>query len=351
MIPNSILSKIGKNLYNEKDHPISIVKRKIYSALPDFQKVEGLNPYVSIQNNFDSLLIPQNYPLRSKSDVFYRDDETVLRTHMTAHLTTLAISGYTKFITCGDVFRKDSIDRNHYPVFHQIDGFALLDNHEMPSIHLRDTLAKVIFALFGESVEFRFIEELDGDSVYYPFTVNSCEVEIKFFNPETREAQWLEVLGAGTVSPKIMNNIGLPRRRAWAFGMGLERLAMILFNIPDIRLFWSTDPRFSEQFREDKFKKFSSFSKYPTCYKDISFWVPISFNKNDLFSIIREEGKDLAEEVKFLSEFYNIHRKKTSHHYRIFYSNTTRSLTNKEVNDIQISIKDRLLKEFNIELL
>ena len=87
----------------------------------------------------------------------------------------------------------------------------------------------------------------------------------------SQQTEWLEVLGCGIMRNKIMNPIK-PNHTAWAFGLGLERLAMILFKIPDIRLFWSKDPRFLEQFQHGDIVPFKSFSKFPPCYKDITFW-------------------------------------------------------------------------------
>lgn len=109
---------------------------------------------------------------------------------------------------------------------------------------------------------------------YFPFTEPSFEMEI-FFN-----GQWMEVLGCGVMQQQILDGAGGQGKRAWAFGLGLERLAMVLFNIPDIRLFWSGDERFTKQFKAGCFKaggvgaKFTPYSKYPPCFKDVSFWLP-----------------------------------------------------------------------------
>ena len=86
----------------------------------------------------------------------------------------------------------------------------------------------------------------------------------------------------------------------WAFGLGLERLAMILFDIPDIRLFWSNDSRFLSQFSSGKITKFKSFSKFPACYKDVSFWCPNEWHDNDFFELVREVAQDLVEDVRLV---------------------------------------------------
>lgn len=344
-IPNSILSKVNSNLYLQPNHPISIIKSKIVNAF-NFPLIENLSPYVSVDDNFNSLLIPIDHPSRSKSDTFYQDDQMVLRTHMTAHLNQLVKAGNHKYITCGDVYRKDEIDRNHYPVFHQLDSFKLINN---PEQDLRTTLSNVIKNIFGD-VNFRFLEQNNGDDVYFPFTINSCEVEVEFYNQITGQSKFIEVLGGGSVHPDIMTNVGLSGQTAWAFGMGLERLAMILFDIPDIRLFWSKDERFLSQFTEGTISKFVPFSKYPLCYKDISFWLHPSFKENEFFSIIQEEGNDLIEEVFLVSSFKHPKSSQISKCYRINYRSNERSLTNAEINKIQDNIRSRATKELKLQL-
>lgn len=125
-------------------------------------------------------------------------------------------------------------------------------------------------AIFGD-VEMRWVD------AYFPFTDPSFELEI-FWQDE-----WLEVLGCGVVARGVLSNAGRAHDLGWAFGLGLERLAMILYGIPDIRLFWTEDPRFHEQFAKDDFVRFEPYSKYPPCYKDMSFWLPTQgFHENDL---------------------------------------------------------------------
>ena len=119
---------------------------------------------------------------------------------------------------------------------------------------LQGTLDGMVRAIFGD-VEVRWINE------YFPFTDPSFEMEI-FFQDE-----WLEVLGCGMVHRDVMVNGGVGGKHGYAFGLGLERLAMVLFGIPDIRLFWTEDPRFLEQFADGQIRKFEPYSKFPPCYK------------------------------------------------------------------------------------
>jgi phenylalanyl-tRNA synthetase alpha chain len=138
---------------------------------------------------------------------------------------------------------------------------------------------------------------------------------------------------------------GRPTSRGWAFGLGLERLAMVLFQIPDIRLFWSQDPRFSSQFQAGRIQTFQPYSKYPACYKDVSFWLPpTGFHENDLFSDVRSVAGDLVENVVMQSEFVHPKTKKTSRCYRILYRSMDRTMTNEEIDRLQASLRDLMSK-------
>jgi len=136
----------------------------------------------------------------------------------------------------------------------------------------------------------------------------------------------------------------------WAFGLGLERLAMILFSIPDIRLFWTNDSRFHSQFQTDKIVTFQPYSKYPSCYKDISFWIKNSFHPNDLMEVVRDIAGDLVEKVYLVDQFVHPKTGVTSHCYRISYRSMDRSLTNEEIDVLQFRVRDKLEKVLNLEL-
>lgn len=111
------------------------------------------------------------------------------------------------------------------------------------------------------------------------------------------QGDWLEVLGCGVLQQQIVRNAGLGEQVGWAFGLGLERLAMVLFDIPDIRLFWSKDPRFISQFKDGEITTFKPYSKYPACYKDVSFWHDSDFHENNLCEVVREIAGDIVEQV------------------------------------------------------
>jgi phenylalanyl-tRNA synthetase alpha chain len=145
--------------------------------------------------------------------------------------------------------------------------------------------------------------------------------------------------------------------QGYAFGLGLERLAMILFNIPDIRLFWSTDPRFLSQFESidpnnpNDIVHFKPYSKYPLCYKDISFWLPTAkFADNDFYEIVRNIAGDLAESVKIVDNFTHPKTGRTSKCYRINYRSIDRTLTNEEIDQIQWKLRDEIVAKLGVEL-
>lgn len=125
-----ILSYLGKNIHLQKDHPLSMVRQRITNffykeytnpkGTPLFSVYDRLNPIVSVKQNFDSLLIPENHPSRVKSDCYYVNREYLLRAHCTAHQSDLLASGLDNFLVVGDVYRRDEIDSTHFPVFHQV---------------------------------------------------------------------------------------------------------------------------------------------------------------------------------------------------------------------------------------
>lgn len=203
--------------------------------------------------------------------------------------------------------------------------------------------------LFG-NVEMNWRED------YFPFTEPSYELEVNF------NGKWLEVLGCGVIHDEVIQNAlkyqsqmtnlkGEAPELGWAFGLGLERLAMVLFEIPDIRLFWSEDDRFISQFQEGKITKFRPYSKFPLCYKDVSFWLPENgLHSNDVYEVFRNEAGDLVESVELFDQFVHPKTKRTSHAYRICYRSMDRSLENAEINEIQDRVRLVLSQKFGVTL-
>jgi phenylalanyl-tRNA synthetase alpha chain len=337
-ITPSIREKMNRNIHNTTNHPIEIIKRKIYDYFGDsFVKFDNLAPIVDVSDNFDKLLIPKDHPARGTTDTYYLNENQVLRTHTSAHQNELLTDGYTKFLVTGDVYRKDEIDSCHYPVFHQMEGMCVYNENEDVQSELIKTIDGLVATLFP-GCEYRISED------YFPFTDPSIEVEVKF------NGKWLEILGAGIVRQEILSNCNLEGKKAWAFGLGLERLAMILFKIPDIRYFWTNDERFIKQFESGNIIEFKEYSKYPSCYKDVAFWINEEYNYNNFCEIVRECGGDIIEEISLIDNFTNSKNQKTSHCYRINYRSNDRNLTNEEVDEIQGKIRNLIQEEMNLEI-
>lgn len=318
-IPQSIRTKIGSCLHNRKNHPIRIIKDLIYKYFDEksgnyFVKFDDFACQVKVKDNFDLLLIPKDHPSRSKSDTYYIDNETVLRTHTSAHQNELLEKGNTKFLVSGDVYRKDEIDARHYPIFHQMEGVCLVKDDVDPIDDLKKVLSGLVEYLFPDK-EYRFGND------YFPFTDPSFEVEVKFGE------RWLEILGCGVIHSKILDRLNI-KQKGWAFGLGLERFAMILFDIPDIRLFWTDDHRFCDQFTEGKITTFKPYSKIEPLAKDISFWIDEKevnkkdegfdwVNINNFYELVREVCGDSVASVSILDKFYHAKHKKYSMTFRL----------------------------------
>ena len=351
-VPPHIAALVGRGLHVRPDHPIGIVRAKIqeyFANLDDgatYRIYDAEDPIVTTTQCFDDLRIPPDHPGRSPSDTYYVTDTTLLRTHTSAHQSEHLRSGDADaFLCAGDVYRRDEIDSSHYPAFHQLEGVKLFPIEEMKGAeelrgdewttspecmavasNLKSTLEGLMDHLFGET-EKKWSED------YFPFTTPSYELEIKY------EGRWLEVLGCGVIHEEVLDKSSRSDRRGWAFGLGLERLAMILFEIPDIRLFWTDDSRFVGQFKEGKIRKFVPYSKYPPVYKDIAFWIPENYVENDFYEMARGIAGDIVERMEMIDEFTNAKKGKTSKCYRITYRSMDRSLTNEEVDALQDELR------------
>lgn len=381
-VTHSIASRIGTNLHRKPNHPLYTIKHIIQDYWQNtkgggggFVCQDNLSPIVSVEDNFDSLLIPQDHVSRSKSDTYYLNKSTVLRCHTSAHQVTLLKQGLNRFLITGDVYRyvcaffcvptvqistfthlysvsltsRDEVDSSHYPIFHQMEGVKMFSSKDFgASVDRKEQLFSVeedlkrglegmAKALFGQ-VQMRWVD------AYFPFTDPSFELEIYF------GGEWLEVLGCGVIQQEIIENSGRGSQPGWAFGLGLERLAMVLFGIPDIRLFWTADPRFHKQFESGKIVTFIPYSKFPPCYKDISFWTPPAFHPNDLHELVRNVAGDLAEKVELIDSFVHPKTERLSNCFRISYRSMDRSLTNEEVDDLQEQVRSLAVDQLQVEL-
>ena len=167
------------------------------------------------------------------------------------------------------------------------------------------------------------------------------------------EGKWVEVLGSGVIRPVVLENLGVDPNEynGWAFGFGLERLAIISLNLSDIRFLWSEDSRVKKQLKLGN--KFVPVSKYPPITRDISFVVNSGFVPNNYFDLIRDIGGNLVEEVQLIDKYEDAEKfgnNKTSYTYRIIYRSNDRTLVSSEVDKIQSEIYSQTTEQFNAEL-
>lgn len=371
----------------------------------------------------------------------------MLRTHTSAHqVDTFRANTSPGFTISADVYRRDAVDRSHYPIFHQMEGAMTWSRSSLPSnttlaqrvwadveklpkhnlvvedpnptfhaernplqdahsdeeaeaiaTHLKRSLENVVVEIFtrareaalaasdtttttaaaAEPLQVRWIE------AYFPFTSPSWELEIFW------QGSWLEVLGCGLIQQPLLTSAAVPDRVGWAFGIGLERIAMLLYEIPDIRLFWSRDARFLDQFDEGKpVRRFVPFSKYPAAPRDVAFWLPqtqeqtvvgtaqgtssapsaagglndtsasatstttqpVAFHENDIMEIARTVAGDVVEDVTLVDSFTHPKTGRKSLCYRISYRSLERTLTGDEANVLHDAICKQLVEKFGVTI-
>lgn len=344
-ITPTISLKRQAKLHNKANHPICHIKRLIqnyFVAIDDgFKLYDSFSEEVSVADNFDNLLIPKNHPARSQNDTYYIDDVTVLRTHTSAHQNSLLKMGIKKFLVTGDVYRKDTIDKSHYPVFHQMEGVKIVDQGVNPFDDLKWILSGLIEFLYPNN-EYRFLDD------FFPFTNPSFQAEIKI-----ESGEWMEVLGGGVIQSEILKNCNI-NGSGWAFGLGLDRLLLHKCGIPDIRYLWTDDERFVLQFING-LCKFKEYSIYPSITRDISFWTERStedinveqwVEHNNFCEQCREIGNDLIESITKIDCFEN--GIKISYTYRIIYRSNDRTLLNEEINIVHEMIRKMATNKFNV---
>ena len=240
----------GKKELTGTLHPITQIMEEINSIFfgLGFQVEEG--PEIETDYyNFEALNIPKDHPARDMQDTFYIEDETVLRTH------TSPVQIHTmenrepplRIIAPGKVYRCDS-DVSHTPMFHQIEG--LMVDKGVSFSHLKGIMNIFLQEVFGKDTKIRFRPS------FFPFTCPSAEVDIQCVICNGKgcrvcsQTGWLEILGAGMVDPAVFKSVGYDSEKwtGFAFGLGIERIAMLKFGINDIRLFFENDLRFLKQF-------------------------------------------------------------------------------------------------------
>lgn len=241
----------GKKPVYGKKHPLTTVLddlKDIFIGM-GFSIAEG--PEVELDYyNFEALNIPKDHPARDTQDTFYIDDNIVLRTQ-TSPVQVRVMENQKppiRVIAPGKVFRSDTVDATHSPVFHQIEGLVVDKGITMAD--LKGTLEVFVKKLYGEDTKLRFRPH------HFPFTEPSAEVDISCFNCGGKGCRickgegWIEILGCGMVHPKVLKNCDIDPEiySGFAFGIGLERVTMFRYDIDDLRLFFENDIGFLKQF-------------------------------------------------------------------------------------------------------
>ena len=232
-------------------HPLTRVHDEIVAIFAGlgFSVAEG--PEIETDYyNFEALNIPRDHPARDMQDTFYLSESALLRTHTSpVQIRTMrARKPPVRIIVPGKVYRRDVADATHSPMFHQVEGLAV--DRDITMADLKGTLELFAREMFGPRSRVRFRPS------FFPFTEPSAEVDVLCFVCHgdgcrlCKQGGWLEILGSGMVHPQVLKNVGYDPEEVtgWAFGMGIERIAMLKYGIDDLRLFFENDLRFLRQF-------------------------------------------------------------------------------------------------------
>jgi len=372
VIPRDEEKKLIDKLKERKDTEAKRMLR--YYEMPDLSRTPGSPLFemvervknVPIQKDFDIINIPEivpadisfdlfnfeeDHPARSKSDTYYVDDKNILRTHDTVFWyyylqlqeikERISKKDHLGTLCYGKVYRKDEIDRRHMNIFHQFGGWYLQPDEDgiLKLDDLKDVLSQIVKSIFGDDAVFRFNEDV------FPYTDPSLEVELQI------EGEWVELLGGGMPKKAVLKNMGVEGYNGWAYGFGLERLAISSMKLPDIRLLWSEDERVRKQLVLGK--PYEEVSKYPPVIRDISFVVSKSFIPNDYFDLVREVAGDLVEEVALIDKYENdekFGKDKMSYAYRITYRSVDRTLTNEEIDTLHNKLEEETKSVFGASI-
>jgi phenylalanyl-tRNA synthetase alpha chain len=241
----------GRRLRAGSLHPLTITEYEIVDTFVSMGYRVAEGPEIETDwYNFTALNIPADHPARSMKDSLYVDiPGMLLRTETSAvQIHTMESQEPPVFIIApGRVFRRETTDATHSPIFHQIEGLAV--DEGITFSDLKGTLEAFAKAMFGQDLRVRMVPS------YFPFVEPGAQVDVSCFKCGGRGCRvcgngWIEILGAGMVHPAVLENVGYDSERytGFAFGMGLERVAMLRYGIPDIRLFYEGDVRFLSQF-------------------------------------------------------------------------------------------------------
>lgn len=377
VIPRDEENRLTEELKKRADAEAARIQR--YLAMPDLSRTPGSPLYEIVERvkavpalagfdvieipeivptdvSFDLFDFPKDHPARSKSDTYYVDDTHILRTHDTVfwyyYLNHPAVreriaKGEALGTLCyGKVYRKDEVDSRHMNIFHQLGGWYIApDAQPVTPEDLTKMLGDIVHAVFGPSMQFR----VNADT--FPYTDPSFEVEVNVKGTAAEgpaRGEWLEVLGSGMAKKSVLSKMGVEGYHGWAFGFGIERLAIISMALPDIRLLWSEDERIKKQLVLGN--PYKEVSRYPAVTRDISFVVDTGFVPNNYFDLARDIAGDLVEEIRLIDTYENaakLGEGKVSYAYRITYRSLTRTLTNEEVNALHQQLEEATKAQFS----
>ncbi|NDY94712.1 phenylalanine--tRNA ligase subunit alpha [Wenzhouxiangella limi] len=226
-------------------HPVSRALDRILDIFGELGFSVATGPEVEDDYyNFEALNFPEHHPARAMHDTFYLPDGRLLRTHTSP--VQIRVMKETqppvRIVAPGRVFRADS-DQTHTPQFHQVEG--LLVDTDVTFADLKGLLSDFVNTFFEDELEVRLRPS------YFPFTEPSAEVDVRWTEADGSPGRWLEVLGCGMVHPNVLENCGIDSERytGYAFGLGVERFAMLRYRVDDLRLFFENDLNFLRQFR------------------------------------------------------------------------------------------------------
>jgi phenylalanyl-tRNA synthetase alpha chain len=365
-----------------KWHPINLIINSIVNS-KFFEWFDHANTpeIVSELETFDLFNFSDDHIARRPSDSYFihksedKEHSMLLRPHTSVmwYHYLLEQGGKEKLYEQWDVqalswwkvYRVDELDKTHHECFHQIDGLRITDKNKkiINQDTLKEVLSSAIKALFWENVEYRFNVD------QFPYTVDSLEVEVMY------KWKWLEVLWAWVVHPNVLTKLWLDPEKYnwWAFGFWIERLAMALKSVPDIRIFWSEDKRILKQW--GNMNPYKEVSNYPPVYKDISFITPknlflrdekeeekswelelVKETESNFFAltwVIRDIGGDLIEEVKIIDMYENDKKfweENKSVTIKIVFRSIERTLTDEEINKMYFEIRWKIEESLWYEL-
>ena len=338
--------------------PIHEIVERV-KKVPSLQGFDVINipEIVPASVSFDLFDFPTDHPARSSSDTYYVDEHNILRTHDTVfwyyylnHSTIkerIANNEAFGALCYGKVYRKDEVDSRHMNVFHQIGGWYLApDSQPITVDDLQNALSDIAKGVFGPETIIRFNEGT------FPYTDPSLEVEINVKGTAAEgpaRGEWLEILGGGMPKKTVLKKMGVEGYHGWAFGFGIERLAIASMALPDIRLLWSEDERIKKQLVLGQ--TYQEVSKYPPVIRDISFIVKKDFVPNDYFDLVRTvAGDELVEEVELLDKYENDEKfgpEHMSYAYRITYRSLERTLTSDDVDLLHKRLEEETEKNFS----